>query len=95
MGEMLMQKLGIAREVRMRVTGHAPPRDGAASYEHHGFEREAFTMVEKLTAEIERIKGRGAAWGGGRSPGGLEKIPLLLAWSERHYESRVNFWSRR
>jgi hypothetical protein len=50
-----MQKLGIAREVRMRVTGHAPPRDGAASYEHHGFEREAFAAVEKLAAEIERI----------------------------------------
>jgi hypothetical protein len=39
----------------MRVTGHAPPRDGAASYEHHGFEREAFAAVEKLAAEIERI----------------------------------------
>jgi integrase len=51
----LMQKLGIAREVRMRVTGHAPPRDGAASYEHHGFEREAFAAVEKLAAETERI----------------------------------------
>ena len=50
-----MQRLGIVREVRMRVTGHAPPRDGAASYEHHGFEREAFAAVEKLAAEIERI----------------------------------------
>jgi len=57
----LMQKLGIAREVRMRVTGHAPPRDGAASYEHHGFETEAFAAVEKLAVEIGRIKGRGAA----------------------------------
>jgi integrase len=56
----LMQKLGIAREVRMRVTGHAPPRDGAASYEHHGFEREAFAAVEKLAAEIERIKSSAA-----------------------------------
>jgi len=51
----LMQKLGIMREARMRVTGHAPPRDGAASYEHHGFEREAFAAVEKLAAETERI----------------------------------------
>lgn len=56
----LMQKLGIAREVRVRVTGHAPPRDGAASYEHHGFEREAFAAVEKLAAEIERIKSSAA-----------------------------------
>ncbi len=52
----LMQKLGIPREARIRVTGHAPPRDGAASYEHHGFEREAFAAVEKLAAEIERIR---------------------------------------
>ena len=52
----LMQKLGIAREVRMRVTGHAPPRDGAASYEHHDFEREAYAAVEKLAAELERVR---------------------------------------
>jgi integrase len=56
----LMQKLGVMREVRMRVTGHAPPRDGAASYEHHGFETEAFAAVEKLAAEIERIKSSAA-----------------------------------
>ncbi len=55
----LMQKLGISREVRMRVTGHAQPRDGASSYEHYDFEREAFAAVERLAAEIERIK-RGA-----------------------------------
>ena len=61
----LMQKLGIAREVRMRVTGHAPPRDGAASYEHHGFEREAFAAVEKLAAEIERITATVLVCGGG------------------------------
>jgi integrase len=54
-----MQKLGISREVRMRVTGHAQPRDGASSYEHYDFEKEAFAAVERLAAEIERIK-RGA-----------------------------------
>jgi integrase len=52
----LMQKLNIMREVRMRVTGHAPPRDGAASYEHHDFEQEAFAAAAKLAAEIERIR---------------------------------------
>lgn len=52
----LMQKLGISREVRMRVTGHAPPRDGASSYEHYDFEPEAFAAVEKLAAEIDRIR---------------------------------------
>ena len=52
----LMQKLGISREVRMRVTGHAQPRDGASSYEHYDFEREAFAAVERLAAEIERIR---------------------------------------
>jgi hypothetical protein len=51
-----MQKLGIGREVRMRVTGHAPPRDGAASYEHHDFEQEAYAAVEKLAAELERVR---------------------------------------
>ncbi|WP_368414840.1 tyrosine-type recombinase/integrase [Falsiroseomonas sp.] len=55
----LMQKLGISREVRMRVTGHAQPRDGASSYEHYDFEKEAFAAVERLAAEIERIR-RGA-----------------------------------
>lgn len=55
----LMQKLGISREVRMRVTGHALPRDGASSYEHYDFDKEGFEAVERLAAEIERIK-RGA-----------------------------------
>jgi integrase len=44
----LMQRLGIAREVRQRVTGHAAPRDGAASYEHHRFDNEARRAVERL-----------------------------------------------
>jgi len=52
----LMQKLGISREVRMRVTGHAQPRDGASSYEHYDFEKEAFAAVGRLAAEIERIR---------------------------------------
>ncbi len=52
----LMQKLGISREVRMRVTGHAQPRDGASSYEHYDFDKEAFAAVERLAAEIERIR---------------------------------------
>ena len=61
----LMQKLGIVREVRMRVTGHAPPRDGAASYEHHDFEREAYVAVEKLAAELERVRQAVQVSGGG------------------------------
>jgi len=61
----LMQKLGIVQEVRMRVTGHAPPRDGAASYEHHGFEREAYAAVEKLAAELERVRQAVPFSGGG------------------------------
>ncbi len=56
----LMQKLGISREVRMRVTGHAQPRDGASSYEHYDFEKEAFAAVERLAAEIERIRSSAA-----------------------------------
>ena len=51
-----MQKLGISREVRMRVTGHAQPRDGASSYERYDFEKEAFAAVGWLAAEIERIR---------------------------------------
>ena len=58
--EALMQNLSAVRKVRMRVTGHAPPRDGASSYEHHDFEKEAFAAVEKLAAEIERIKSSAA-----------------------------------
>jgi hypothetical protein len=54
-----MQKLGISREVRMRVTGHAQPRDGTSSYEHYDFEKEALAAVERLAADLERI-GRGA-----------------------------------
>jgi hypothetical protein len=49
----------------MRVTGRAPPRDGASSYEHHDFEREAVVAVEKLAAEIERIGGAASISGGG------------------------------
>ena len=52
----LMQKLKIVREVRMRVTGHAGPRDGASTYEHHDFEQEAYAAVEKLAAELERVR---------------------------------------
>ena len=69
-----MQKLKIVREVRMRVTGHATPRDGAAGYERHDFEREAYAAVEKLAAELERvgqsvpISGGGVgAWGAGKT----------------------------
>ena len=61
----LMQKLGIVRQVRMRVTGHAPPRDGAASYEHHDFEQEAYAAVEKLAAELERVRQAVPVSGGG------------------------------
>jgi integrase len=52
----LMQTLGIPREVRQRVTGHAGPRDGASTYEHYDFEREAYAAVEKLAAELERLR---------------------------------------
>lgn len=61
----LIQILSTARQVRMRVTGHAPPRDGASSYEHHDFEKEAFAAVEKLAAEIERISRAVPISGGG------------------------------
>lgn len=54
----LMQRLGIAREVRQRVTGHAAPRDGAASYERHRFDDEARRAVERLADEVGRV-GRG------------------------------------
>lgn len=56
----LMQRLGIAREVRQRVTGHAAPRDGAASYEHHRFDDEARRAVQHLADEVERIARGGA-----------------------------------
>ena len=52
----VMQRLGIPREVRNRVTGHAGPRDGASTYEHHDFEQEAYAAVEKLAAELERVR---------------------------------------
>ena len=61
----LIQDFITARKVRMRVTGHAPPRDGASSYEHHGFEREAFAAVDKLAAGIERISRALPISGGG------------------------------
>lgn len=61
----LIQDFITARKVRMRVTGHAPPRDGAASYEHHGFEREAYAAVEKLAAELERVRQAVPISGGG------------------------------
>ena len=51
----LMQRLGIPREVRSRITGHAQPRDGASAYEHHSFEVEARDAAERLAAEIDRI----------------------------------------
>ena len=51
----LMQRLGVSREVRMRVTGHALPRDGASSYEHHDFKKEAFAAVENLAQGVARI----------------------------------------
>ncbi len=49
----------------MRVTGHAPPRDGTASYERHDFEREAYAAVEKLAAELERVRQAVPVSGGG------------------------------
>jgi hypothetical protein len=51
-----MQRLGISREVRARITGHALPRDGASAYEHYDFKKETQEGVEKLAAELERIK---------------------------------------
>ncbi|MBR0671724.1 tyrosine-type recombinase/integrase [Neoroseomonas soli] len=56
----LMQRVGIAREVRQRVTGHAAPRDGAASYERHRFDDEARRAVERLADEVGRIVRGGA-----------------------------------
>jgi hypothetical protein len=38
------------------VTGHAQPRDGASSYEHYDFEKEAFAAVGRLAAAVERIR---------------------------------------
>ena len=52
----LSRKVGQISTGVDRVTGHAPPRDGAASYEHHDFEREAYAAVEKLAAELERVR---------------------------------------
>lgn len=52
----IMQRLGIPREVRARITGHALPRDGASAYEHYDFKKETQEGVEKLAAELERIK---------------------------------------
>ena len=49
----------------MRVTGHAPPRDGASTYEHHDFEQEAYAAVEKLAAELERVRQAVPVSGGG------------------------------
>ncbi len=59
----------------MRVTGHAPPRDGASSYQQHDFEQEAFVAVEKLAAEIEPISGEAPIPGGGRPTRGWKKHP--------------------
>jgi len=61
----VMQRLGIPREVRNRVTGHAGPRDGASTYEHHDFEQEAYAAVEKLAAELERVRQAVPVSGGG------------------------------
>ena len=61
----VMQRLGIPREVRNRVTGHAGPRDGASTYEHHDFEQEAYAAVEKLAAELERVRQAVPISGGG------------------------------
>jgi integrase len=52
----IMQRLGIPREVRVRITGHAQPRDGASAYEHYDFKKETREGVEKLADELERIK---------------------------------------
>jgi integrase len=51
----VMQRLGIHREIRMAVTGHAQPRDGASAYEHHDFRQEARAAVERLANEVARI----------------------------------------
>ncbi len=53
----LMQRLGIHREIRMAVSGHAQPRDAAAGYERHDWRQEARQAVERLAAEIARISG--------------------------------------
>ncbi|MCA3278744.1 MAG: tyrosine-type recombinase/integrase [Roseomonas sp.] len=53
-----MQRLGVHREIRMAVTGHAQPRDAAAVYERHDFRQEAHHAVERLAQEIARISGQ-------------------------------------
>jgi hypothetical protein len=53
-----MQRLGIHREIRMAVTGHAQPRDAAAIYEKHDFRQEARQAVERLAQEVARISGQ-------------------------------------
>jgi integrase len=51
----ILQRLGVPREVRDRVSGHAPPASGAAPYERHDFGREARDAVLRLQDEILRI----------------------------------------
>lgn len=57
----LMQRIGIHREIRMAVSGHAQPRDAASVYEHHDFAQEARVAVQKLAEEIARISGTSEA----------------------------------
>ena len=57
----LMQRIGIHREIRMAVSGHAQPRDAASVYERHDFAQEARVAVQKLAQEIARISGTSEA----------------------------------
>ena len=56
-----MQRIGIHREIRMAVSGHAQPRDAAAGYERHDWRQEARQAVERLAQEIARISGKSEA----------------------------------
>jgi integrase len=54
----LMQRLGVHREIRMAVTGHAQPRDAVAVYERHDWRQEGRQAVERLAQEVARISGQ-------------------------------------
>ncbi len=54
----MLQRLGVHREIRMAVSGHAQPRDAAAVYERHDWRQEARQAVERLAQEIDRISGQ-------------------------------------
>ena len=62
------------------MLGHAPPCDGAASYEHHGLEREAYAAAEQLAAHLARVRRPMQISGGAvGTPGGWKTTPACAA----------------